>query len=188
MTSSVVNSSTWHHPFHPSPLATSTSLHYIHSNSHTHIHSSTELPFTTKMHFLTTLVALAAAVSTTLAAATPAIEARADPIFYCGTQPYKKTDYTCFPQNGNALCPIQSGVALQPCGSGSTLACYDPSNYGCANGKLYLIQKCGGIPYDTNTYVCVGGHLCPKTDPLRCGNACYNSSKYKCVNGVLTQV
>jgi len=139
------------------------------------------------MHFLTTLAVVIAAMSATLVAATPAVEARGLPIFYCGKQPYKKTDYTCFQANGNVLCPIIGGVAYQPCGYGATAACYDPGNYGCANGKLYLIKVCGGIPFDTNSYVCVNGYLCPKAYPLRCGEACYNNSQYYCVNGVLQQ-
>ena len=40
------------------------------------------------MQFLTTLVAMAAAISTTLAAATPNVEAR--DTLKCGTQPYER--------------------------------------------------------------------------------------------------
>ncbi|KAF8455945.1 hypothetical protein BGX38DRAFT_1266828 [Terfezia claveryi] len=138
------------------------------------------------MQFSTTLAALFAVVSATLSAATPAVEARQQ-IYMCGRQPYKKTEYTCYPNNGNVLCPIIGGVAYLPCGYGANFACYDPSNYGCSNSKLYLLKVCGGIPFDTNSYVCVQGHLCPKTHPLRCGQACYNISQYWCDNGILKQ-
>ena len=42
------------------------------------------------MQFSTTLAALFVAVSATLTAATPVVEARQ--IYMCGTQPYRKTD------------------------------------------------------------------------------------------------
>jgi hypothetical protein len=140
------------------------------------------------MQFSTAFATLVAIASASLVEASPVIEARQPGgIFYCGTQPYYKSDYTCYPGNGNALCPIVGGVIYLACGSGASAACYDPSNYGCSNGKLYLVSNCGGIPFDKNSYVCIDGHLCPKTHPNRCGQHCYSLAQYWCDNGVLKQ-
>jgi len=57
------------------------------------------------------------------------------------------TQYTCYPQNGNLLCPITSGIIFQPCGQ----ACFDPANYGCKNGQLVPVGKCNGQVYDKNS-------------------------------------
>ncbi|KAI5787741.1 hypothetical protein DFH27DRAFT_574515 [Peziza echinospora] len=140
------------------------------------------------MQFSTAFATFVAIASASIAEAGPVIEARQPPgTFYCGSQPYYKADYTCYPANGNALCPINSGVVYQPCGSGASLACFDPANYGCSNGHLYLVSSCAGTPFDKNSYVCVDGQLCPKTHPNRCGQACYALSQYWCDNGVLKQ-
>lgn len=124
------------------------------------------------MQFTTAFAAFVALASATLASAGPVVEARAESIFYCGKQPYRKSEvssnpcqatfnlqslivissqYTCYPKNGNLLCPIVNGVVYFPCGWGKTGACYDPSNYGCKNGKLYLLDNCGGVVYDHNS-------------------------------------
>jgi len=141
------------------------------------------------MQLSTVFATLVAIASASLAQASPIIETRQPGgTFYCGPQPYSKSAYTCYPSNGNALCPISNGVALLPCNSGVNLACYDPSNYGCSNGHLYPVSNCAGIQFDKNSYVCVDGHLCPKTHPNRCGQNCYNLAQYWCDNGILKQV
>lgn len=58
------------------------------------------------MQFLTTLAAIAAAISTTLAAATPDVEA--SDILYCGTQPYKVIDVCTLPPFRSFLFAISS--------------------------------------------------------------------------------
>ncbi|KAL7270937.1 hypothetical protein RUND412_006341 [Rhizina undulata] len=103
-------------------------------------------------------------------------------IYYCGTQPYYKSDYTCFA--GDMLCPIMDGVVYLPCGA----ACYDPANYSCKDGALEPVGDCGGVAFDHNSYVCVDGELCPTGYPNRCGQACYMLSQYTCDNGVLKPV
>ncbi|KAF8472847.1 hypothetical protein BDZ91DRAFT_846298 [Kalaharituber pfeilii] len=115
------------------------------------------------MQFTTIVAALLAAA--TAVVASPVIEARADDIVFCAEQPYKKSDYTCYPNNNNLLCPIIKGIAYLPCGNRPTGACYDP-----------------------NSYVCVNGFLCPKTHPNRCGDACYNPGQYRCENGKLRPI
>ncbi|KAF8463094.1 hypothetical protein BDZ91DRAFT_698618 [Kalaharituber pfeilii] len=138
------------------------------------------------MQFTTIVAALLA--TATAVVASPVIEARGDEIFYCAEQPYKKSDYTCYPKNNYLLCPITGGVVYLPCGNRPWGACYDPANYGCNNGQLYPVSTCNGIHFDKNSYVCVDGFLCPKTHPNRCGDACYNTSQYWCDNGKLKQV
>ncbi|PWW80085.1 Carbohydrate-Binding Module Family 52 protein [Tuber magnatum] len=103
-------------------------------------------------------------------------------ILYCGSQPYRPQDYTCYPDN--FLCPIIRGVIYQPCHG----ACFDPANYTCINGELRPVGSCNGQVYDKNSYVCVNNHLCPKTHPNNCGEACYSPSQYRCENGQLFQV
>ncbi|KAI5804756.1 hypothetical protein DFH27DRAFT_386149 [Peziza echinospora] len=108
-------------------------------------------------------------------------------VSYCGKQPFKPTEYACYPRNNNFLCPIIGGVTYKPCGAAPVAACYDPDNYDCINGKLVLSNTCGGVVFDTNMYICIQKQLCPKTHANRCGAHCYHASAYWCDRGVLKQ-
>lgn len=70
--------------------------------------------------------ATVAGVSSLLLAAT----VRAETLLSCAGQPYDASMYTCF--DGDFLCPITGGVALQRCGD----ACYSPAAYSCNAGGM----------------------------------------------------
>jgi len=58
-----------------------------------------------------------------------------------------RSQYTCYPQNNNLLCPILGGRIYQPCG----VACFDPSNYTCIGGELRPVGVCNGQVFDKNS-------------------------------------